>query len=183
MLDLIQIHSEKEDLRKPAEYETFLLWLSIPSLMRFPPKDRRGRQQTGPEFAESIGIEDENILFLVSLTTQNDFAEHFNVSKDTLSLWKKRAAKQGTINTIKQWADPMTKNVIMALYTEVMKGGQSQHFKLWLQVVNDWTEKIKIDTTYRGVATINVMTKKVAEPDAAPLQTNDRPIINLRKRN
>ena len=112
-------------------------------MLRYPAKDRRtGQRLTPRELAVSIGIEDEWVLDLVELKTQKNFAEQFGIAEQTLGRWNRVLAANPDLNSIQEWARPLSNNVLLMLYMQLMQGNaQPAHFKLWFQVVNGWSEK------------------------------------------
>lgn len=101
----IQKHSENIGINKIAIYNEFLLWSALPKEVRF-----------------RSGIED-----------QNQFAEHHGVSKDTLSLWKKRPEFMTEIRTVRdKWALERTSDIIDVIYQSAAKGNAAAQ-KLWLK--------------------------------------------------
>ena len=145
------------DIKKQEEFETFLLWFSMPSFFRKPPRDRKTGFQPQPrEFCESLGVEDEKLLELCEIPTQSAFAEKYGVSIDTLTDWKKKIRERDLLGDLRMWAEPMMKNVMMAHYNQCIRGGLPEHFKLFYQVIGQWNEKVNIDIRKRTIKTVEV---------------------------
>lgn len=156
---------------KVYEYNKYKVWKAIPSLLRFPPMDKITKQRPNPrDFAISMGIEDEETLELIDIPTQKAFAERFNLSEDTLVDWNKTAGLQSSMEQVRNWATHLTKNVVLALYNNAIRKGNQMEVKLWLQVVEGWEEKQKVEHEYLGVAGITyeiVKAKKTPELENA----------------
>lgn len=104
-----------------------------------------------------LGIDSETILELSDIRTQNDFAEKYGVSKDTLSLWNKTIAVRDSMEDIRKWARGLTKNVIASLYNTAVRKGSSFEVKLFMQLVESWEEKQKVEHDYKGVTSFTVI--------------------------
>lgn len=73
---------------------------------------------------------------------QKDFAEKWGVQSITLSRWKKRQDFwEAVAATRLMWAKDKTPDVIHALYKNAAKTGSAAEVKLWLQAIEDWSEK------------------------------------------
>lgn len=142
-------------IEKQKEFAAFVLWLSIPAYFKRPPQDRKTKQSPSVrDFCEQMGVEDDVLIELAELRTQEAFCEHFDVNKDTLSIWKEKAKANNMIADILQWAQPMTRNVVMSHYNSCIRGGLPEHYKLWYQFVAGWSEKSQIDIRKREITTI-----------------------------
>lgn len=157
MVDTPQNASENTIIRR-KEFAAYRVWRQLPALLRFPPKDSKtGEQPTPQQFAMALGIDDPEILSLIELQTQNDFAARFNVSKDTLSLWNKKLDKLDDLDDLRHWSKKLSKNMLFSMYNHAIRKGNPLTYKLWFQLVNKYVENLKVDTTYKGVAAINVI--------------------------
>lgn len=137
------------------EYNKYKVWKAIPSLLRNPPVDKYTKQRPHPrDFAIGMGIEDEETLELVDIPTQKAFAERFDLSEDTLVDWNKTVGIQSSLEQVRNWATHLTKNVVLSLYNNAIRKGNMMEVKLWLQVVEGWEEKQKLEHNYLGVASI-----------------------------
>lgn len=139
---------------KMDTFEAYVLWKSIPVLLKKPPTPRGGIRPTARDFAESQGIDDEDVLRLVEITTQGQFAEEFNVSIDTLTEWNKTIKERDTLTDTKKWAKGLINNLIMSMYNHAMKKGNPLTFKLFFQVVGDFQEKAIIDHKFIPITSI-----------------------------
>mgnify|MGYP001573280773 FL=1 len=71
---------------KKQEFESYIMWLSMPAILRGQPR----------HVIEKFGIDDELAMSLLEIKTQKEFANRFGI-KDfgTLSAWNKRVEEQG----------------------------------------------------------------------------------------
>jgi transcriptional regulator with XRE-family HTH domain len=123
-------------------FETYCLWKSLPSIFKYPPKDRKtGIAPSAREFCELMGIDNDEVLDLVDIKTQGEFAERFNISKDTVSRWNKTRGVRESLDDIRKWGRGLTKNVIASLYNTAVRKGGMMEVKLWAQLIEGWEEK------------------------------------------
>lgn len=152
--------------RRLDAFEAYALFRSMPTPLRYPPKDKSsGYRPTPREFALSLGIEDESVIALLELKTQKNFAEHFGITEQTLGRWNKILAKRGVLDDARKWANPLSSNVLFGLYRQIM-GGKAlpQHYRLWFEVVCGWRTK-KDDA--RPKRTIKKIVVEVVDPRSA----------------
>ncbi len=147
---------EIDNVVKKKEFDLFVLWSSIPPLMKHPPKQRDGTFPQPREFAVGMGIEDEELLDLISIQTLTQFGERFDLNKNTLTEWKRIIKQRGLhgLPSMKNWAMEMSSNLLMSLYNHAMKKGNPLTIKLWFQLVNDWKENTKVEHIFIPVKTI-----------------------------
>ncbi len=166
-IDLEKIKEEIVDLdvnnlKHPEEFKAFALWLSMPPLMRKPPRDKNGNTPTVREFCEQMGIDDEEAIGLISIRTQGEFAEKYGISETTISTWKKAIKKRDIMDDIRVWANELNSNVVFSLYNKTIRGGLPEHYKLWFQVIARWSEKLRVD--HRVIRTINFRVVEGPQP-------------------
>jgi transposase-like protein len=144
---LLAEHSQLPDIATPYpdQFAKFVMWCSVPSLLRYPPANKGGSRPTPREFAENMGIEDEAVLELIEIKTQTEFAAKYGVDQKTLYNWKQKMQERDVMADLRQWAKPLTRNVALSLYNKAIRGGLPDHYKLFFQIVNGWSEKIRID--------------------------------------
>ncbi len=112
---------------KKREFESYVLWRSMPSILRGQPR----------HVIEKLGIDDELAMSLLDIKNQTEFAERFGI-KDlgTLSEWNKKIEESGGLmKTIHLWAKRLTPNVVSALYREATKTGRAAEVKAWMEIV------------------------------------------------
>jgi hypothetical protein len=142
--------------KKKYEYDLYCLWRSIPAFFRFPPIDKKTKERPSPrEFAMSMGIENEEMLNLVDLTTQKEFGARFNVDEGTLCDWNKTVGAQNGMDEAMLWAKNLSKNVLFSLYNTAIRKGNMLEVKLWFQLVEKWSEKQTVEHDYKGVASVS----------------------------
>jgi hypothetical protein len=113
-------HKESE-LRKPTQYQEFILWSALPT----PEKIRLG------------------------LEWQKDFAAHYHLQERTLSVWKQRSDFKDRVRKImKMWAFDRTPDVILGIYRSALKGNSDSQ-RIWLKYFEGWVEETKVDHTLK----------------------------------
>ncbi len=147
-----------EDIHKKAEFELFVLWCSIPPLMRFPPipKDKSMAPPSARTFAMSMGIDDERFLDLIDIKTDGEFQQKYGLGINTTTRWRKIIRDNGLngFSGMRNWAMEMSRNVLMAVYQHAIKKGNPFTMKLWFQIVNEWEEKTKVEHKFIPVTDI-----------------------------
>jgi hypothetical protein len=112
---------------KKQEFESYVLWRSMPSILRGQPR----------HVVEKLGIDDELAMSLLDIKNQTEFAKQFGI-KDlgTLTAWNKKIEENGGLmKSIAVWAKRLTPNVISALYREATKSGKAAEVKAWIEIV------------------------------------------------
>ena len=120
-------HSRIPAVYKKREFESYVLWRSMPSILRGQPR----------HVIEKLGIDDELAMSLLDIKNQTEFAERFGI-KDlgTLSEWNKKIEESGGLmKTIHLWAKRLTPNGVSALYREATKTGRAAEVKAWMEIV------------------------------------------------
>ena len=105
--------------------------------------------------------------------TQQEFAQKFGVSPDTLTDWKKRDDLwQGVKEEQKTWALEKTANIMAKFYQKIMQSGRAADFKLWFQYFLGWNERneTEIDDQTQKLEELSrsireIMEKKYDEPN------------------
>jgi hypothetical protein len=155
------------------KYETYCLWKSLPSIFKYPPKDKKTGISPSPrEFCEMMGVDDETILDLLDIKTQGQFAERFEVGTDTLRRWNKSIGVRDSLADIRKWGRSLTRNVVASLYNTAVRKGSSYEVKLWAQLVEGWEEKQKVEHDYKGVTTFTVIRSQPKVIDVEAIQQN-----------
>ena len=112
---------------KRQEFESYILWRSMPSILRGQPR----------HVIEKLGIDDEIAMSLLDIKNQTEFAQRFGI-KDlgTLTEWNKKIEDMGGLmKNINCWAKKLTPNVVSALYREATKTGKAAEVKAWMEIV------------------------------------------------
>ena len=141
------------------QFEIYKAWRSLPSILRYPPS-----KYTATEYAQSLGIENEEILELLEIRTKGDFATKYHVHPNTLTNWEKVLRNSPTLQDTKHWATNLTKNMILSMYRHAMKSGNPAMYKLWFQVIEDFKEATRheIDTPNLTQFSVSVRSKEMA---------------------
>lgn len=152
-------------IEKTFEFEMFALWYSIPTFLKNPmPHKKTGYKPDVREFCEEMGIDDERVIELAMIPTMTEFCAAYNINKNTATEWKKLLHERDLYADLSEWTKPLTKNVMMSLYAACLRGGFPDHYKLWLQTVNGWSEKTQIDIRKRTIKTVRV---EIVQPKTA----------------
>jgi hypothetical protein len=143
-------------IRRFDVFEAYVVFKSLPRFMRYPPKSG-GIRPTPREYGLSLGVTDEMTLCLLDLQTQKNFAEHFEVTEQTLGRWNKVIIARDVFKDLRQWAQPLSRNLLGKLYIQIMEGNALPgHFKLWYEVVAGWHEPKATDVKRRKTQTVKV---------------------------
>lgn len=119
--------SKPTTVYKKQEFESYVLWRAMPSILRGQPR----------HIIEKLGIDDEIAMSLLDIKNQTEFARRFGI-KDlgTLTEWNKRIEEMGgLLKNINGWARKLTPNVVSALYREATKTGKAAEVKAWMEIV------------------------------------------------
>ena len=120
-------NSKTVTVYKKQEFESYVLWRSMPSILRGQPR----------HVIEKLGVDDELAMSLLDIKNQTEFAKRFGI-KDlgTLTEWNKRINENGGLmKDIVSWAKKLTPNVISALYRETTKNGRAAEVKAWMEII------------------------------------------------
>ena len=125
---------------KEKEYRDFLLWQSLPSFLFKMDQERLDLMNL-----------DEEILSLLDVKTQKEFAKKYGLEQGTLCDWKNNPIPEEyrDINW-RVWAKRLTKNVVGALYRQALIDGDAARAKLWFQLIEDWKEGFEVDQNIRS---------------------------------
>jgi len=107
---------------KEEEYEKYAYWKFLPVQLR----------DLGEDSVRKLGIDDEEVLSLLAIKTQTQFASKFGI-KDlgTLTDWNKRLRKESSLPYIRFWSKFLDGNVIFAHYKKILKDPTSQDITSW----------------------------------------------------
>lgn len=148
-------------------FELYCLWKSLPSFFRVPPfpykkrGEAQGERPTSKEFLERMGVEDAKIYELAEIKNQQQFSIVYGIGEDTLSEWNKKQEVRDSLQEIRSWARELTKNMILVLYEKALRDGDPFKIKLFLQSVEGWEEKSKVDHTYPDITEIVIVKKQI----------------------
>jgi hypothetical protein len=110
---------------KEEEYEMYAYWKFLPVQLRGLPE----------ESIKKLGIDDEDVLFLLAIKTQRQFAAEFGI-KDlgTLTDWNKRLMKENSLPYIRFWSKFLDGNVVFAHYKKILQDPKSQDITSWFSL-------------------------------------------------
>lgn len=123
---------DRDAVKKSEVFEQFIIFMSLPD----------------PEKAGYMGLKpDIKTNKYDRIPTQGDFAIKFGVSKDTLSLWKKRNDFITRVDLKrKEWGIDKVPNVLAALYTRCIKYGMAYDVETYLAYYANWNRTQVIKT-------------------------------------
>lgn len=138
--------------KNQGKFELYKIWKSLPVIMLN--KMRR------EDYLTTLGIDDPVVMELAQIKTQVEFASQYDLTPATLSEWNKKIFELDPLAEAKNWARPLVKNMVMALYMHAIKKGDAQLIKLYLQVVNDFNEKSTVEHDFPHITNFNISIAK-----------------------
>ena len=127
--------TKKSGVYKTAEFQSYVIWKSLPAMLRGKGKDT----------LDKFGISDEMSIEMLKIKSQTEFAEHYKIKIATCSEWNKIIIDENLINdSIIRWAKMITPNVIMALGKTAIATGKASEVMAWEKLVEGWKEKSEI---------------------------------------
>lgn len=156
----------KNVLQKNEEvFETFCLWRSLPIPIL--------KQMTPEQIKEKLGFDDDEVLKLCEIKSQEEFASKYGIHYTTISEWNKLIRERDPLFEAKGWARGLAKNVVLSMYNHAIRKGNPLLMKLFFQIVNDWEESSKIKLFPGDIDFhINLMPKKVEVLPVKPKKVN-----------
>lgn len=137
MENITQTKSNLPVLERNEElFETYALWRSLPIPIL--------KQMTVDQIKDKMGFDDDDILELVAIHSQKEFANKYDLNEGTLVLWNKILRERDPLFEAKGWARGLAKNVVLSMYNHAIRKGNPLLMKLFFQIVNDWEESSKI---------------------------------------
>lgn len=129
------------NLKNAKIYDAYISWYSLPVVLRALPATRLaelGFDMTDPTFAKLVGIR-----------FKKDFAESFNISRDTLNDWEKRKDFTTRLNELSTDRNVLRfeKDVGFHFTQKTIKEGDAARVKLWYQLFTGWSEHQKVEQT------------------------------------
>lgn len=138
----------QEGVYNTAEFEAYVFWYSIPSMLLRPPSDRQGVRPTTDQMLEALGIDDERVREFAGIKTQQQFAERFGLDRATLTNWNKIIAKRDTLADLRVFFRGLSKNIMLAMYNLAMntKAPNSDRAQLnFMKIIAEFNEKTTVD--------------------------------------
>jgi hypothetical protein len=143
------VHTSPEDkdeskpqgnVRYPKTFSTFILWMSIPSVVR-------DVYKANPDDVRQYGYDpcDPVFTLLLEVRTLKEFAAVYKVDACTLTQWRKRKDFQQQLDTL------LRENVLRwradvddAFVKKLIKDGDSARYKLYYQIFCDYADRQEI---------------------------------------
>jgi len=101
--------------------------------------------------------------------TMQDFAKTWGVNPITLGRWKKKQDFWEKVASWRiAWAKDKTSDVVHGLFKRAASRGEAAEVKLWMQLVEDWSEKTPAPTSSITVIGIRGVTQKDLEKLTKP---------------
>lgn len=149
------LHGPKPNINYEAVFDLYVIWKSLPRVIL----SKMSREQ----MLLNLGIEDELMIELSQIETQEDFREKYNLGQNTLTAWNKKIAERDSLFDIRKWAQPLTKNLMLGMYNHALRKGDAHLMKLWLQTVESWEEKARLVNEYEGVTEFIIGPKAIMD--------------------
>lgn len=141
-IDIIKKSAKKHESEpvfnpyKGHEYRLFLTWRTLPVTLR----------GISVEDAEDRGVKDPELLELIQLKTQSDFANRFQISMNTLTDWKKQPVPEEFEKLDwRYWAREFTPEVVHHLLEGIREKKKADAIKLWFQTVDGFVEETAVN--------------------------------------
>jgi hypothetical protein len=164
-----------ENPYKADVFEAYVTWKALPVFLKNPPPFKVGgvfKKPDAVEYAQMNGIEDEELLDLISIPSQSAFAERFGVSRDTLTDWNKSIKERDPLKDTKRWSQKLISNLMMSLYSHAMKKGDARNFKLFFQVSADFEEKQTMEHKFIPINSVEIIEINHENKASIEQQTN-----------
>jgi hypothetical protein len=153
------IKNNKENMGKrnlDREFETYLLWRSLPSMIK----------KETPDILERLGMAEGELAELLQIKNQQDFCSKYKIGDDTtISRWNKRIEAEGLLSDKRMWwLKRLTSNVMMSLYKNILSDGDAARVKLWLQNVEGWMEKSEVEHSMNPLKSLIIRIQNEKQP-------------------
>ena len=117
---------------READFQSYVTWKSLPSLLR----------SEKEETLRKLGFEDDNILVLLKIRSQKEFAGIYKISQKCLSDWNLRIDEKDLLKDArKKYFRKLMSNVITAVYRKTLSEGDAQRGKFLAQYLEDFEER------------------------------------------
>jgi len=130
--------NKRKRVYKKGDYATFILWCSIPTVVKTIYKKR------GKEGIAELGFEPNEIFIsLVKIYTKQEFCKEFTIGKNTLNQWENRPEFKEDLNKIIEKVNVIQfkKDVDFHFTRATIKNSDAARVKLWKQLNEGWVEK------------------------------------------
>lgn len=132
--DSQDVRSE-QDFERDEAFQLFCVWMTLPRV--WIGQDAKQLKQKG--------IDDEQLVMLLGIKTQKEFAKQFGVHENTMTAWKKKQHERNHLADARVWISRLTGNVIGNLYREAsgVKVAPGT-FKEYFRVVHELGERVEV---------------------------------------
>jgi len=136
----------ENDVHYEKQFVIYALWKSLPPMLR---------GETAAELEKKYFIDDEEIIQLLQIRTQRQFADHYDLNEKTLWRWNMKLKDRDLFADIRAWSNGLVKNVIMSTYrASMLKDPKaSSDRKLFLQFAG-WGEEMTVHNKGESLADI-----------------------------
>ena len=121
-------------------YEDYCLWKALP------PSLLRASGEKALKEAKKLGIDDPRVLALLNIGSQKEFAKTYGITEQTCVDWNKTIAKRDILADIRQWALPLTREVVKSMQRNALQTGFTSHKdrELFFKVINQFNDKLDV---------------------------------------
>lgn len=124
---------------KPVEFRLYKIWKSLPPIGI--------NDVSAREFMKQSYGTDSIFIELFDIRNQKEFSERYKVNMATLSQWNKELnTGKDPIKTAMQWAEPLVKNVLTAMYRASMSKDPkaSRDRENFMKMIGKYNDKLGI---------------------------------------
>lgn len=129
-------------IKKTDEFVKFLRWCSFPDVFKGKSRD----------YLLEIGIKEPELLELLAIKTQKEFADTYKVRPATLTAWNQTIDEQGLKEDTKKFFAAMSKNVYGAFYHATLQHADAHRVRLWREVFEDAAPEHSIPQANQNIA-------------------------------
>ncbi len=85
-----------------------------------------------------MGSSNSELGVIFSIQNQTEFAKIYKIENSTLTNWNKLIDREDLLKDVLEPMRRLTKNVLWALYKNVLETGDADRARLWFQYVDGW---------------------------------------------
>lgn len=114
---------------KQKEFDRYVVWRSLPPAFK----------GISAHQIQKMGFTEEEIIELMQIKTQKQFAEHFGIrDQGTLTDWNKKIKAENLLFPhTQQWARELTSNIAARFYKKIMNDPKAQDFAAWMKYIEN----------------------------------------------
>lgn len=126
----------ENDVILQKEFEVYALWKSLPPILK---------GVTPRDLEDKFFLDDEELIQLLQLRTQRDFAKYFDLDEKTLWRWNGKLKDRDLFADIRAWSMKLQKNVVMSTYRAAMlKDPKANADRKLFSQINGWGEEMTV---------------------------------------